>query len=67
MVINSNTQMGNALAKIQESVTKDKGFTFKPAKDKIYIKISEEQAGQIPKFHNLSISQCLRYIFSKRY
>ena len=63
LVINSNTQMGNALVKIQESVTKDKGFTFKPAKDKIYIKISEEQADQILKFHNLYISLNVYGIF----
>jgi hypothetical protein len=54
--IDGSCQIGTALGKIQASVTKEKGFNFKVAKDRIYIRLTEQQALQIPKFHNLMVS-----------
>jgi len=56
LALDSRSQMGVALGKLQADVSKEKGFNFKPTKEKIYIKISEQQALNIPKFHNLMVS-----------
>ena len=54
--MDSNNHLGNAIRKIQESVTIDKAFTFKPLKDKLYIKMSAEQANAMPLYHDMQIS-----------
>ena len=41
LCVDSTSQMGVALGKIQEAITKEKGFQFKASKNKIYIRISE--------------------------
>src|SRR5438552_8652693 len=54
--MDSNNHLGNAIRKIQESVTIDKAFTFKPLKDKLYIKMSAEQANIMSLYHDMQIS-----------
>jgi len=54
--IDNNSQMGKALGKIQETLTKENGFQFKPSKSKLYIRIDAEQAKAIPKHKNMLIS-----------
>ena len=56
LCVDNKSQMGIALGKIQESVTKEKGFHFKPSKAKLYIRVDVEQANAIPKHTNLLIS-----------
>jgi hypothetical protein len=56
LCMTSNGHMGNAIRKMQESITRDKGFTFKPLKDKLYIRMSQEQANLMPTYQNMLIS-----------
>ena len=56
LCVDSTSQMGVALGKIQEAITKEKGFQFKASKNKIYIRISEEQVKTLPKYMHLLIS-----------
>jgi len=65
LAVDAACQIGVALGKIQTSVTKEKGFNFKPSKDKIYIKLTEQQAQEIPKFHNLMVSVQVYGVFSQ--
>ena len=56
LCVNSDSQMGLALLKMQDSVTSERGFQFKPAKKTLYIRMTDTHASEIPKFHNLLIS-----------
>ena len=56
LVIDSTSQMGITLGKIQEAITKEKGFQFKPSKAKLYIRIDKEQVKILPKHMNMLIS-----------
>ena len=56
LVLKNDSQIGDALKKISESLTKEHGLSFKPEKDKVYIHISDEQAASFPKNSNLLIS-----------
>jgi hypothetical protein len=56
LCVNSDSQMGNALQKMQEAVAKEKGFVFKPSKKTLYIRMIDAQAAALPKFHNLLVS-----------
>ena len=56
LVLDSNTHMGLAIKKMQESITRDKGFAFKPLKEKLYIKMTSEQSNSLPRYVNLLIS-----------
>jgi len=56
LTLDSSGQMGNAIRKMQECVTRDKGFTFKPLKEKLYIKMTQEQANIMPTYQNMLIS-----------
>jgi len=66
LCIKSDTQMGLALLKMQDSVTKEKGFVFKPGKKTLYIRITDAHASEIPKFHNLLISVNVYGVFFQR-
>src|SRR6266853_6393385 len=65
LAVDAACQIGVALEKIQASVTKEKGFNFKPFKGKIYIKLTEQQAQEIPKFHSLMVSVYVYGVFSQ--
>ena len=63
LVIDSKSQMGTALQKLQEAVTVDKGFVFKPNKKSLYIRMDDVQDANLPRFHNLLISVCIYGVF----
>ena len=56
LAIDNASQIGVALAKIQGSINKDMGFEFKPIKNKLYIRMPEDQASTLPRHQNLLIS-----------
>ena len=56
LCINGDGQVGKALKNIEESVTKEKGFVFKPTKKTLYIRIPNGMEVGIPKHSNLLIS-----------
>ena len=56
LCMDGTTHMGNAIKKLQESITKDKGFTFKPLKNKLYIRMTQEQASTMTRHQNMLIS-----------
>jgi hypothetical protein len=63
LCIDSNSQLGLALARIQETLSNENKFQFKQIKSKLYIKIDEEQAKAIPKHMNLLISVNVYAVF----
>ena len=56
LCIDSGSQMGVALQKLQEALTREKGFTFKPNKKSLYIRMIDVQEANLPRFQNLLIS-----------
>ena len=63
LCINSNGQMGAGLQKLQEAVTLEKGFAFRPNKKTLYIRMIDVQESALPKFQNLQISVCVYGVF----
>src|SRR5277367_5185190 len=63
LCIDSNSQMGITLGKIQHAITKEKGFQFKPNKAKLYIRIDKEQVKTLPKHMNMLISVNVYEVF----
>ena len=53
LCLNSNSQIGDGLRKIRETLTAEHKFTFKPETDKVYIRMTEDQAFNFPKNRNL--------------
>jgi hypothetical protein len=56
LCIDSGSQMGIALEKLQEALTREKGFAFKPNKKSLYIRMIDVQEADLPRFQNLLIS-----------
>jgi hypothetical protein len=56
LCIDSSTQVGAALSAIRTRLTKERGFTFRPEKDKTYIRMTKDQAAGFPKKAKLLIS-----------
>ena len=63
LCVDNDCQMGVAIGKIQEAITREKGFQFKAAKNKLYIKIDKEQANALPKHMHLLISTNVYGVF----
>src|SRR5438552_11368140 len=53
--INNDGQMGNSLINLQVALNKSKGFNFTKSKDRLYIKINEQQIDKLPRHHNLNV------------
>ena len=56
LCIESSGQIGIALKKMQDAVTKEKGFTFNPFKKTLYIRMTDAQAYALPRNNDLLIS-----------
>jgi hypothetical protein len=58
-------QLQNALNEISEKLRTQNGFTFKPAKERIYLKMSEGQVASLPKNQKLRISVNVYGVFEQ--
>jgi hypothetical protein len=56
-------QLQYALNDICEKLSTQNGFTFKPAKERIYLKMSDEQAASLPKNQKIRISVSVYGVF----
>jgi len=54
--LRTDSQIGQALKKISSSLNKEHGFNFKPEKEKVYIRMSGDQASSFPQNSNLLLS-----------
>ena len=61
----SSSQIKKALKTISSTLTADKGLTFKPEKDKIYLKINAEQFQAIPKSQKLNLAINIYGVFTQ--
>ena len=56
-------QLQDALNAITQGLNTQNGFKFKPAKERIYLKMSDEQAASLPKNQKLRISVNIYGVF----
>src|SRR5271156_5140120 len=61
----TSPQLQNAIASITSSIATEKALSFKPQKDKVYLKISEEQFHNLPKRQRLHLSVNIYGVFTQ--
>src|SRR5277367_1628125 len=64
LCIKSDSQMGLTLLKMQDGVTKEKGFAFKPAKKMLYIRMTCACIAGSQVSQPFNLCECLWCIFS---
>ena len=58
-------QLNAALKAISDTLTMERGYTFKPEKDTCYIKINPDQAEQIPRNQKINVSVNVYGVFNQ--
>lgn len=60
-----STQMQNAIKAITSTLSSEKALTFKPQKDTVYLKITEEQFHNLPKNQKLHLAVNIYGLFTQ--
>ena len=61
----SSAQVQNTIKNLSDTLGTEKALTFKPEKEKLYLKISEEQALTIPKNQKLHLAVSIYGVFTQ--